>query len=118
MVLVDTSSWIAHFKSAESNLTPYLLEGSVCTHDFVLGELTLGQFRPSDRSKVFERLFALERIETAAHEDVIDFIYRKKLIGKGVGWIDCHLLFSSTQSKIPLITLDRKLEKLAKDLLG
>lgn len=114
MVLVDTSAWIAHFKNPKSKISPYLLEGNVLTHDFILGELSLGQFSQPSRLRIFERMLALEKLETADHLEVFQFAQKNKLVGKGIGWIDCHLLYASVTAGVPLITLDKNLEKISK----
>jgi predicted nucleic acid-binding protein len=114
--LVDTSVWIEHFKKKNSKLTLLLLDGKVATHEFILGELSLGHFETKDRPIIFERLSFLNKIATSSHEEVIQFSRQHKLAGKGIGWIDCHLLHSSIKHSVPLVTLDRKLEALYKKL--
>lgn len=111
--LVDTSSWIEHFKSSDSFLSEFLLNGQVVTHDFVLGELSLGGFSSAVRAKVFSLLSNLERIPTSSHQDVISFVAREKLVGSGVGWIDCHLLHACHSVKgTILLTKDKNLAKI------
>ncbi len=116
MHLVDTSIWIDHFKRKRSALIPLLLEGQVVTHEFILGELCLGQF-VARKNEIFERLLVLERIETSAHEEVLAFARQHHLAGKGIGWIDCHLLCAASKKGVKIFTLDNALDKLSRSTL-
>ena len=49
----------------------------------------------------------------AEHYEVMDFLYEKRLHGRGLGWIDLHLLASASLSKASLWTIDRVLKKAA-----
>ena len=114
MVLVDTSAWIQHFKSQTSHLKYILREETVVTHEFILGELSLGQFKQKDRLQIFERIEALPRLATSNHSDIIRFVQSEKIHGKGIGWIDCHLIHACIKNNIRLFTLDSHLLKIAK----
>lgn len=116
MYLVDTSVWVDHFKRRNSPLIQFLLEGQVVTHEFVLGELCLGQFT-ARKNEIFERLFVLEKVETSAHNEVLAFARLHNLAGKGIGWIDCHLLCSAAKNRVKIFTLDKSLDRLARSIL-
>ena len=45
MTLADTSVWIDHFRSYNTELARLLEEGEVLMHDFVIGELASGNLR-------------------------------------------------------------------------
>jgi hypothetical protein len=45
VILVDTSVWIEHFRSASATLTELLGDGEVLGHPFVAGEIALGNLR-------------------------------------------------------------------------
>lgn len=109
MVLVDTSVWIEHFHSSVPLLVDLLNSGKVVTHEFILGELSLAHFKKSDRKKIFERLQALEKIPSSKHEEVFVFAERHKLAGKGIGWIDSHLLHAAYANKLQLLSFDKSL---------
>lgn len=113
MVLVDTNVWIEHFKSSSLDLVELLLAGQVVMHEFILGELSLAHFNKKDREAILERLEALERVKTSAHNDVYEFSQKQKLSGKGIGWIDSHLLHASITHNLTLWTFDKSLAKLA-----
>ena len=47
----------------------------------------------------------------AEHEEVMRFIENYRLMGKGLGYIDMHLLSSAILSRVPLWTLDKRLRQ-------
>ena len=117
IVLVDTSVWIRFL----SNRTPHATEldellsrDEVSGHDFVYGELLIG-----DRSGRRQLLAAYEQMHHAPvvpHGDVVDFVRERRLHGRGIGWIDAHLLASALVARLKLWTTDRPLATLAKEL--
>lgn len=114
MILVDTSVWIDFLRSGNSLLQDLLEEGKVTTHPLVIGELHVGNI--SKRDVFLSLLEELPKVEEASHQEVLYFIEKNKIYGKGVGYSDTHILCSSLISNTPLWTLDKKLDKLAKDL--
>jgi predicted nucleic acid-binding protein len=107
MILVDTSVWIHHFRSGNTRLRELLQEGEVATHPMVLGELACGN--PVKRAETLRLLGHLPRIPQAPDHLVLQSIESRRLFGKGIGWIDAHLLTASLLSSVPLWTLDRRL---------
>lgn len=90
MILVDTSVWIDHFRSGDHQLTA-LLEGQrVLLHPMVLGELAMGRWR--DRDRLLGDLVLLPRPVVAADAEVLRFIEAAGLAGRGIGYVDAHLL--------------------------
>ena len=70
-----------------------VLEGvRVMMHPFVLGELACGNL--ANRSEVLELLGGLPAAPTATDPEALEFIERRALMGRGVGYIDVHLLAS------------------------
>lgn len=112
MILVDTSVWIGHLRSADPVLMRLLEQGRVLAHPFVVGELALGNLRHRQ-----EFLVALGQMPmaTSAHVDeVLAFIDMQRLQVLGLGYVDVHLLASvrlTTGSK--LWTSDRRLKEAA-----
>jgi hypothetical protein len=49
----------------------------------------------------------------ADHEEVLQLIEKYRLMGKGIGLIDMHLLASSMLTSVPLWTLDKKLKRIS-----
>jgi predicted nucleic acid-binding protein len=113
MILADTSVWVAHFRHGEQRLTDSLLEGSILTHPWVCGELACGNLRK--RESILSDLQALPSAMLASDAEVTSMIEEHKLWGRGLGWIDVHLLVSSLLSRCKLWTLDKRLERVARD---
>ena len=114
MVLVDTSVWVAHLREGNSGLEALLDEGDVMCHLFIIGELACGNLE--NRAEIFSLLRALPRVTHAEHEEVMHFIEGHGLMGKGLGYIDIHLLASAMLTKVLLWTLDRKLNEISSKL--
>jgi len=111
MVLVDTSVWVSHFRETNGRLADLLNEGKTACHPFIIGELASGNLR--NRTVILSLLKTLPTALLADHEEVLAFIEAHKLMGKGLGYIDVHLLASAALSGLPLWTLDKKLERVA-----
>ncbi len=90
MILVDTSVWIDHLRHGDVELTSLLNAGQVLTHRFVLGELALGSLL--NRNIVLNTMQNLPQITVATDDEVLQFIENQALFGKGIGYIDAHLL--------------------------
>jgi predicted nucleic acid-binding protein len=115
VILVDTSVWIDHLRSGELSLAAALEAGRVMMHPFVLGELACGNL--ANRSEVLELLGNLPAAPTATDPEAVDFIERRSLMDRGVGYIDVHLLASIALSGDGrLWTRDRRLAAAATDL--
>lgn len=115
MVLVDTSVWVAHLRSTHAGLADLLTDGEVACHPFVVGELACGNLK--NRTEILSLLEALPTVTAAEHEEVLSFIESHSLMGKGLGYVDVHLLASVALSRLPIWTLDKKLNQIA-DSLG
>ena len=90
MILVDTSVWVDHLRSSDERLVGLLDAGMVLAHPFVIGELTLGNL--GQRETVLSALSDLPRAIVATDAEVLHFIDRHTLFGRGIGYIDIHLL--------------------------
>ncbi len=111
MVLVDTSVWVAHLREGDVGLDVLLNDGLAVCHPFIVGELACGNLK--NRVEILSLLQTLPMAVQAEHEDVMTFIEKYLLMGKGLGYIDIHLLASAALTNIPLWTLDRKLNDTA-----
>lgn len=116
-VLVDTSVWIRFL----SNRAPYaaaldalLSRDEVMGHDFVYGELLIGD--KSGRKKLLADYEQMDQAPIVAHGDVVTFVRDRKLPGRGIGWIDAHLLASALVGRVKLWTVDPALATLATEL--
>jgi predicted nucleic acid-binding protein len=112
MILVDTSVWIEHFRRG-GVLRELLSRAVVLTHPFVVGELACGNL--SHRTSILNDLNALPAAVSATHEEVLRLVEDRKFWGKGIGWIDVHLLASALLLNCSFLTLDERLGRLAKD---
>ena len=111
MVLVDTSVWVEHFRKGYVGLDVLLNNNQVVCHSFVIGELACGNLK--NRQQILSLLHVLPGAFHAEDKEVMHFIEIHRLMGKGLGYIDMHLLVSATLTQIPLWTLDKRLGKVA-----
>ena len=114
MILVDTSVWIDHLRAADRSLAVHLTDGRVACHPFVIGELAVGSLR--SRAEVLGLLGALPAAPIVSHDEVLTFIEVQRLMGRGLGWIDMHLLASARLAGFTLWTRDRRLARVASRL--
>jgi predicted nucleic acid-binding protein len=115
MMLVDTSVWVDHLHRSVVALAEALEREEVVTHPFVIGELACGTL--ARRREVLDLLDALPRIAVAPDEEALALIERRRLMGRGLGYIDVHLLASVLISdETELWTRDRHLLSAAHDL--
>jgi predicted nucleic acid-binding protein len=114
VILADTSVWIDHFRQGNDRLKRLLSEGTVLSHPFVVGELACGNL--ANRDEILTLLRVLPRAEIAGHEETLLFVERHKLHGRGLGWVDVHLLAAAMLSSCKLWTLDRSLALEARKL--
>jgi predicted nucleic acid-binding protein len=116
VILVDTSVWVEHLRSASAILSVLLDDGGVLGHPFVLGELALGNLR--QRDDFLRVLRMLPQATSASHLEVLQFIGREALYGRGIGYVDAHLLAAARLTAgSKLWTRDRRLQAVA-DQLG
>ncbi len=90
MILADTSVWVDHLRAGNKALAALLDVGMVLAHPFVIGELALGNLR--QREIVLQALADLPHANVATDAEVLPFIERHALSGRGIGYIDAHLL--------------------------
>jgi predicted nucleic acid-binding protein len=114
MILVDTSIWIEHGRRPDSQLVAWLTEGLVLGHPFVQGELACGQM--PRRSEVIALFELLPPATIVSHAEMLQFVDRHRLMGRGLGWIDLHLLASTLVSRATLATRDARLARAAQAL--
>ena len=88
MVLVDTSVWIDHFRKSNRLLSSLLETEAVGIHPFVLGELACGNLH--NRKEIIALLHALPFVTKADDDELLFFIERHALMGRGIGLIDIH----------------------------
>jgi hypothetical protein len=115
LILVDTSVWIDHLRKDDAFLVELLDAGRVLTHPFVIGELALGHLR--QRDVVLAALSALPHAEVAQEAEVLRFIDHKNLFGRGIGYVDAHLLAAARlTAEAEFWTKDSRLHQVAHGL--
>ena len=111
MILVDTSVWVSHFREGNAGLATLLTNGEVVCHPFIIGELACGNL--TNRTTILSLLKALPTTAVAEPEEILTFIENNHLMGRGLGYIDIHLLASALLARVSLWTLDKRLEQIA-----
>ncbi|MDP3775228.1 MAG: PIN domain-containing protein [Gemmatimonadales bacterium] len=111
IVLADTSVWVDHWRRGNPAFAERLAGNHIAVHPFVLGELALGAISP--RAAVLAGLRSLPAARVADDDEVLGLIERRRLAGRGIGWVDCHLLASALLDQVRLWTLDRRLARIA-----
>jgi predicted nucleic acid-binding protein len=117
MVLVDTSVWIRFLANREpyaAELDRLLERDDVAGHELIFGELLIG-----DRGGRPKLLAAYEQMHQASvipHRDVVAFVRDRNLQGRGVGWIDVHLLASALVDRLQVWTADPRFAEVADEL--
>lgn len=115
MILVDTSAWVDHLRVGNKALRELLDAGMVLTHPFVMGELALGHLR--QREIVLGALSNLPRATVASDAEVLGFIDRHALFGRGIGYVDAHLLAAARLTpEAKFWTKDKRLHGVAAQL--
>lgn len=115
MILADTSVWVDHLRKGDSTLVSLLNSGQILCHPYVLGEVALGHLR--QRKAIVSDLKNLPQATVARDDEVLSMIDRWALFGRGIGYIDVHLLASIPLSPGALLwTRDKRLRAVAASL--
>ncbi len=116
MVLVDTSVWIRFLMGREpflGELGRLLNADQVVGHELVYGELLIGD--RGGRKKLLGDYKLRMQAATVPHREVVTFVEHRHLHGRGIGWIDVHLLASAMVSDAELWTADPRLAAIANE---
>ena len=114
MALVDTSIWIAHLRQGSRQLEKLLMDAEVMCHQFIIGELACGNLK--NRNEIISLLQPLPMAPTIEFDEFLFFIERNHLMGKGIGFVDIHLLAAAQLAGVPLWTADKRLKSAADQL--
>jgi predicted nucleic acid-binding protein len=114
MILADTSVWIDHLRYGNPRLKQLLLTEAVACHPFVIGELACENL--GNREEALSLMHALPSLPVADAGEMLYFIDSHRLMGRGLGLIDMHLLASAELGEAALWTLDKRLRKAAQEL--
>jgi predicted nucleic acid-binding protein len=116
-VLVDTSVWIRFLANGApyaTRLDGLLRRDEVSGHDFVYGELLIGD--RGGRQELLANYARMDQAPLVSHAEVVEFVRNRKLNGRGIGWIDAHLLASALVGRLTLWTADSNLAIVATEL--
>ena len=112
MVLVDTSVLVSHLRDGKVGLEKLLNNGEVVCHPFIVGELACGNLK--NRGQILSYLQSLPVAILAEDQEVLKFIETNQLMGKGLGYIDVHLIASAVLTDVALWTFDKTLDTFIK----
>jgi hypothetical protein len=114
MLLVDTSVWSDHLRRHDAAMARLLEAGEVLAHPFVIGEIACGLF--PRRSEILGLLSRLPAAPLIGQAEALGFIERHALAGRGIGFVDIHLLASALVAGARVWTRDRRLADAAAGL--
>jgi predicted nucleic acid-binding protein len=111
MILLDTLVWVDHLRRGDSLVLQVLESGQAVAHAFVIGEIACGNLK--SRVRVIDLLQALPQVAMAMDDEVLYFIERHKQMGRGIGYVDAHLLAAASIIDSLLWTRDKRLRDIA-----
>ena len=117
MVLLDTSVWVRFLYGQEpffSKTRTLLLDQQAAGHELVYGELLMGDW--GGRRGLLADYVRMHQVKRIAHAEVVSLVQLRRLYGRGIGWIDVHLLASALAARVPLWTADTRLTAIAEEL--
>ena len=114
MILADTSVWVDHLSRGVDRLSALLEEEQVLIHPWVIGELACGTIR--NRREILDLLTTLPVATVASDDEALAMIEKRKRMGRGLGWVDVHLLASAVLSGCRIWSRDRQLAAAAGEL--
>ena len=106
--------WVDHLRKGNGLLAELLDHGDVVMHPFVVGEIACG--RLADRALILGLLQQLPAAAVADLDEALGYVERHKLYGKGIGYVDVHLLASAAIGGTALWTRDKRLRSVAHEL--
>ena len=80
----------------------------------VFGELLIGDSGVRARTLALYEHFSYAA--TVSDREVIELVRARRLFGRGIGWMDAHLLAAALVAGVQLYTADRPLTKVANEL--
>ncbi len=114
MILVETYVWIKHLRESDAELIEQLNICFVACHPFIIGELSCTNL--GNRAEIIMLLQSLPTTPIVEPTEILDFIENNSLMGRGLGYVDIHLLASAILGNVVLWTLDRRLHEAATEL--
>ena len=106
--------WVDHLRRGDAQLVALLEANAVVMHPFIVGEIACSSL--TDRAMTLDLLQHLPSAVVAEADEILGYIESQKLHGKGIGYVDVHLLASAALAGIKLWTRDKRLHQVAKEL--
>lgn len=110
-ILADTSVWVEYLRNKDAVILDSLNLGDVVLHDYVIGELMLGGISTA-KLAMFQQM---HRCRCASHDEATHLIAERRLAGRGLGYVDVHLLAAALIGRLRLWTLDKVLQQAANE---
>ena len=110
-ILADTSIWVDYLRHKDAPILNHLSLGDVVMHDYVIGEMMLGGLSQAKLAMLSQ----MRRCQCASHDEVMHLIGERKLAGRGLGYVDSHLLAAALTDRLQLWTLDKALQQAAQE---
>jgi hypothetical protein len=120
LVLIDTSVWIRglHDRPRDADLRvrlgELLRDERVARHPFVYGELLVGDVG-GGRQRMLSRYEQCPELRPVSHDAVVAFVQARRWTGRGLSWIDCHLLAAAVVHRVAVWATDDALRAAARD---
>jgi len=115
LILIETSIWIDHFRASDRQVVSILDDGRLLVHPFVIGEIMLGNMR--GREHIADMLGRMPQAIVANADEMLAFISLNRLGGRGIGYVDAHLLASARlTADARLWSRDKRLAAIAGEL--
>jgi len=115
LILADTSVWIDHFRSTNTEFQKLLNGAQIAIHPFIIMELALGLLK--DRARALVMLDFLPHVRAAQLIEVRAMVETRALYGLGIGFVDAHLLASVLINPSTFLwTRDKSLRRVAENL--
>lgn len=114
MILVDTSVWIDFFggRPNASELGALLTNHNVVVHEFVYGELVMGNLGLQQKN-ILKNLSVKGLLKPHPISEIERFVLAHRLSGLGLSYIDIHLLYTCLAEEHTLWTHDKTLKQTA-----
>jgi len=115
MILADTSIWVDHLRSRDTEIENLLGKGKIGMHPYIVAEIALGSLR--NRQKILDEMDTLLEVRVAQLSEVRHMIEAHSLYSRGIGLTDAHLVASCMMTPgTQLWTRDGALLKVAQTL--
>jgi len=114
VILVDTSVWIRHLRDNDDALGDLLSRRKVLMHPMIVGEMACGSLR--NRGGILDGMRTMPAAPVVSDDEALVLIESSQLMGRGIGYVDVHLLASAILARAPFWTADLRLARAAADL--